>query len=102
MKIPIAFSTLILGSVLVLGSALAEHHEADGAAVYTANCVSCHGASGAGDTPVGAAMKIPPLVGKSSADISKHVSQAENHAQVKGELSDAELAAVSAFVAAFE
>jgi high-affinity iron transporter len=98
MKIPIVILTLILGLALAAGSANA----ADGGAVYTANCASCHGASGAGDTPVGAAMKIPPLQGKSADAVSKHVSEAANHAQAKGKLSDGDLAAVSDFVATFK
>ncbi|MBW2416691.1 MAG: c-type cytochrome [Deltaproteobacteria bacterium] len=89
MKILLAISTLILGLTLAAGSA-------------DANCASCHGASGAGDTPVGAAMKIPPLQGKSADAVSKHVSEAANHAQAKGKLSDDDLAAVSAFVATFK
>ena len=99
MKPSIALSILIASSALAVGVAYAA---ADGAAVYKADCASCHGEAGAGDTPVGTAMKIPPLSGKAAADVAKHVSEAANHAQVKGKLSDEELAAVSAYVAAFE
>ncbi len=102
MKIPILLSILVTGTALALGSAYAAHHEADAAAVFKANCASCHGEGGAGDTPVGKAMKIPALSGKTAAEVSTHLSEAANHAQVEGKLSDEELAAVSAYVAAFE
>ena len=99
MKRSIPLSILVVGFALAVGSAYAA---SDGAAVYKASCASCHGEAGAADTPVGAAMKIPPLSGKAAADVSKHLSDAANHAQVNGKLSDEELAAVSAHVAAFE
>lgn len=41
---------------------------ADGAAVYKANCNTCHGPTGAGDTPAGKMMKAKPLGG---ADVQK-------------------------------
>jgi mono/diheme cytochrome c family protein len=40
----------------------------DGAAIYKAKCAMCHGASGAGDTPIGKSMKVRDL---RSADVQK-------------------------------
>ena len=101
MKTTILLSALVLCSAFVVGSALADHHEADGAAVYKTACASCHGEDGSGDTPVGKAMNIGPLKGGSADAVAKHVKEAPNHAQVMGKLSDAELAAVAAHVAGF-
>ena len=40
----------------------------DGAAIYKTKCASCHGADGAGQTPVGKSMKIRDL---RSAEVQK-------------------------------
>ena len=40
----------------------------DGPALFKAKCAGCHGATGAGDTPVGKSLKVTPLSG---ADIQK-------------------------------
>ncbi len=55
-------STATLIAVLALGFA-GTAHAADAAAgktVFDANCSSCHGTSGKGDGPVGAALNPPP------------------------------------------
>ena len=41
---------------------------ADGAALYTAKCASCHAADGSGQTPMGKSMKLRDL---RSADVQK-------------------------------
>jgi mono/diheme cytochrome c family protein len=56
---------LILSLVLLLAASL---FAADGAALYKTNCTTCHGATGAGDTPAGKMMKAKPLGG---ADVQK-------------------------------
>ena len=89
---------VILATTLALGLG-ASAHAADGAALYESNCASCHGASGAGDTPVGSAMSIPTITGKSAADVAKHVMEAANHVAPKGKLSAEELEAVAQYVA---
>ncbi len=52
----------LLGLLLLVGVAgsASAGDAAAGKAVYTTNCVSCHGATGKGDGPVGAALNPAP------------------------------------------
>jgi mono/diheme cytochrome c family protein len=54
----------IVSIVTACGSA----HAQAGAADYKSKCMMCHGADGAGNTPAGKAMKVPPF---SSPDLVK-------------------------------
>jgi mono/diheme cytochrome c family protein len=56
---------LVLSLVLLLAAPL---FAADGAALYKTSCTTCHGATGAGDTPAGKMMKAKPL---GSAEVQK-------------------------------
>ncbi|HEV8431850.1 MAG TPA: cytochrome c [Thermoanaerobaculia bacterium] len=58
-------TAILLCLVVVLATPL---FAADGAALYKANCNTCHGPTGAGDTPAGKMMKAKPL---GSADVQK-------------------------------
>jgi mono/diheme cytochrome c family protein len=58
-------SVMVLCLVVIIATPL---FAADGAAVYKANCNTCHGPTGAGDTPAGKMMKAKPLSG---ADVQK-------------------------------
>ena len=58
-------TAMLLCLVVVLATPL---FAADGAALYKANCNTCHGPTGAGDTPAGKMMKAKPLGG---ADVQK-------------------------------
>jgi mono/diheme cytochrome c family protein len=49
---------LALAAFLVPASALAD--AANGKTIYTTNCLSCHGETGKGDGPVGAALNPSP------------------------------------------
>jgi mono/diheme cytochrome c family protein len=75
---------------------------ADGAALYKANCASCHGADGSGDTPVAKAMKIPSIKGSLSAEeIVKFVQESDKHKMPAGKLSAEDLAAIAEVVKGF-
>jgi mono/diheme cytochrome c family protein len=49
-----------LAALLAPGAALAAGDAAAGKTVFTTNCASCHGETGKGDGPVGAALQPPP------------------------------------------
>jgi mono/diheme cytochrome c family protein len=58
-------TAMLLCLVVILATPL---FAADGAALYKANCNTCHGPTGAGDTPAGKMMKAKPL---GSAEVQK-------------------------------
>jgi mono/diheme cytochrome c family protein len=55
-------TALLAGAILAIACipATALAGAAEGKAVFEANCASCHGKSGKGDGPVGAALNPPP------------------------------------------
>jgi cytochrome c6 len=77
---------------------------ADGAAVYKAKCAMCHGADGAGDTPVGKTMKVPPLASpdvqkKTDAELETVISDGKGKMPPnKGKISPEDIKALVGFV----
>jgi len=74
---------------------------ADGSAVYMQQCGRCHGPDGAGDTPVGKAMKVPKLTGLDKAKVVATVRGNPKHKAVSAKLSEQEMAVVATKVAGF-
>ena len=96
---PTIRATAQTGAALLLALSWAPSALADGGSAYQANCASCHGADGKADSPMAAAMKVPPLSGTKldAAGVAKHVRDNKSHAAPSGALSDDELKAVAAF-----
>ena len=54
------FAAALAAAVLLVPPAALAADAAAGKTTYETNCVSCHGASGKGDGPVGAVLQPPP------------------------------------------
>ncbi len=92
----------ILG-VLFVAFALfapAQALAADGSALYAKSCASCHGPDAKAATPAAAAMKVPAIAGQDAAGVVTFVKSSEKHKAPAGKLSDEELQAIGAFLAA--
>lgn len=93
---------LTLGILLVLAAATAM--AADGAAIFKAKCVGCHGADASGQTAVGKMMKIRDLRSadvqkQSDAELSKIIEDGKGKMPVfKGKLTGEEISAVVKFI----
>ena len=78
---------------------------ADGAATYKAKCQMCHGADGAGKTPMGAKLDLKDLKASTmtEAQIIELVTKGKNKMPAEaGKLSDADIKEVSAYVHAMQ
>jgi len=90
----IALATLLPASLMA----------GDGAAVFKANCATCHGADAKGQTPVGKSLKIKDLhaadVQKTSAaDLTKVISDGKGKMPAfKTKLSKAQIDDVVAYI----
>ena len=90
--------------VLCLGPSPASAEE--GAKLYEANCVKCHGADGHGATPMGKAMKAKSLVdpkwaAEDSADAVVSAFRANSkHKSIASKVSDDDLRAIAVHIRA--
>lgn len=78
MKSSTRFMSVILAGALMLPAVAIA---ADGAAVYKAKCASCHGADGAGTTPMGKKMNLRDL---GSAEVQKQTDAQLTEITAKG------------------
>jgi mono/diheme cytochrome c family protein len=91
-----------LAAALAIAGSAPASAEADGKALFEKSCMKCHGADGSADTPAGKKMKVPALeLGKLvAADVVKSVRENRKHKPVSKKVSDADLQASAADVAA--
>jgi mono/diheme cytochrome c family protein len=111
-SVPTVCLAVIFGAalgLLHLGWAPASADESEGAApegaaLYEANCVKCHGADGKADTPVGRAMKAVSLVdpkwsSEGSADaVVAGFRENPKHKAVASKVSDDDLRAIAVYL----
>jgi mono/diheme cytochrome c family protein len=91
---------VLTAAVFVLLALPATSFAADGTALYKANCASCHGDDGTGDTPAGKAMNVTSIKGKSAEAIAKAVRENDKHTGPSGKLTDEQLTALATAAAA--
>jgi mono/diheme cytochrome c family protein len=92
---------VVVAGCLAVGSAAGAAE--DGGAVYSAQCQKCHGTTGAGDTAVGKAMKIPSLVdpkyaSKTPADLAAAIKANPKHGPILPKLTPEQIDAAAAKV----
>lgn len=89
-------------ALLATGSMSFAQHA--GEATYKAKCAMCHGATGAGDTPAGKAMKVPSLgaadvVKKTDAELIAATANGKGKMPAyKGKLTDAQIKDAVAYI----
>jgi cytochrome c551 len=95
---------LTLCILIAAPSAFAGGSGADGAAVYKAKCAMCHGADGAGQTPMGKNMKLRALGSaevqkQTDAELVKWIADGKGKMPAyKGKLTPADIDALVAFI----
>jgi len=93
----------IAGALVLAAVARARAGGPDGAAIFRAQCASCHGGNGKSDTTEGRALKVMPLVNDATlarlppAEIVKAIGATPKHHDAF-HLDENETLAVAAFV----
>lgn len=101
MKSNLRLAVLALVAASLAVPAIAQQ---PGEAAYKAKCAMCHGADGAGNTPVGKSMKLrslksPEDVKASDADLFKQIRDGVGKMQgYAGKLTDAQISDVVAYI----
>lgn len=99
-----ALTILTLCILIAAPSAFAGGGGSDGAAIYKAKCAMCHGADGAGQTPMGKNMKLRALGSaevqkQTDAELVKWIADGKGKMPAyKGKLTPADIDAVVAFI----
>jgi cytochrome c6 len=94
------FAIILTAAILLIVPA--AFAAADGAALYKAKCAMCHGADGAGLTPMGKSMKLrdlrsPEVQKQTDAELTKVTADGKGKMPAyKGKLTDAEISALVA------
>lgn len=99
---------LVVLGLLAANAALAEADLKRGQSLYNANCLACHGATGAGDGPASKALRPPPRSfqdpafwqGRTDASLATTIRGGRPGTAMMafGQLSDAEMADLIAFL----
>jgi cytochrome c6 len=93
-----------LAAVVLVAALPAFAAGPDGAALYKAKCVSCHGADGSGQTPVGKSMKLrdlrsPEVQKQTDIELTKLISGGKGKMPAYGQkLTTAEIQSVIAYI----
>lgn len=99
-----ALTVLTLCILIAAPSAFAGGGGSDGAAIYKAKCAMCHGADGAGQTPMGKNMKLRDLRSaevqkQTDAELVKWIADGKGKMPAyKGKLTPADIDALVAFI----
>jgi len=91
---------VLLGALAFAFAIQASPASADGAALYKADCSSCHGMDGKADTPVGKAMKAKVLAGNPHTleQVTTAIRTDPKHKSVTGKVSDDDLKEITEFL----
>ena len=88
----------VLG-LMVLATGTMSIAQGTAEATYKAKCQMCHGATGAGDTPAGKAMKVQPLNKSPEGDMVAIIKKGKGKMPAyDGKLTDAQIKDVATYI----